>query len=264
MTRKNLFRAMCLPMTGTAGKGDKAVSDLGKQRRWYRTIITSFAVDRRQIRSRPDKAIAFAEHDPGTLIVQSEAAFGCGGNFNCLVIPWRWRMGDGQNPDNRGSVFQCRRDSQYENRTVLVALFPPLLKLPVPQIGKEYLKIQPTLGSPGIMLFFVQFTIEMLKACFHRSGFNSREIIFCQRTRQFDATLPSHQTQIILVSEQNSARATVLGNNNRIAHGSVLVSAKILGNGCGCYCGCQDQPPFSVIYGLSGFSASCKSRSIAQ
>lgn len=40
-------------------------------------------------------------------------------------------------------------------------------------------------GDPiaaGIMLFFVQFAIEIFKARFHRGNFNSREIIVGQRS----------------------------------------------------------------------------------
>ncbi len=129
-----LFGAMRLLMTRAACKRHKTGSDLFKQRRRYRTVITGIAIDRPQIRSRPDKAIAFAEHDPRTLIIQAKTALGGSGNFDRFVNSLRWRVGDRQNPDNRRSVFQCRRDSQYENRTILVAFFPPLLELPVPQI----------------------------------------------------------------------------------------------------------------------------------
>lgn len=95
---------------------DEPAFDLFKQRRWQCPVVAAFLVDRPDVRSRPDKAVAFGQNNPGALIVELEATLGGGRDFDSILwIGWR-RMCDWQNPHRRRSVFQRGDDCQKPGR----------------------------------------------------------------------------------------------------------------------------------------------------
>ena len=130
-----LFASWRRQMTAASGQLDKPPFNLGKQGRRKRTIVARVIIERPDIRPRPNETIAFAQHDPGSLVVEPKTSLRSRWKFDRRSGVGRRRMGDRQNTNGRCAVFPHCDDGQHQRRTILVALFPPFQMLPMPQIG---------------------------------------------------------------------------------------------------------------------------------
>lgn len=102
---KLLFAACRRPVSLRFGQLDKPPLDLGEQCRRQMPQIARFAIDCPHVRTRPDKPVAFRQHDPRALVVEPQAPFGRRRDFDFVVrIFWR-AMGESAAP----SLPACRR-----------------------------------------------------------------------------------------------------------------------------------------------------------
>ena len=93
-----------------ARDGDEAALDLVEQSRWQRAVIAAGAVERPDIRPRPDKPIAFGEDNPRAIVIKAEPALDVGRDLDSASeIGWR-RVGDRQNSNNRNAGLVGRHD----------------------------------------------------------------------------------------------------------------------------------------------------------
>lgn len=112
---------------------DKAPLHLVEQSRWQRSVIAGFAVDRSDVRSWPDEAVALGQHDPRPLVIKAQAAFGIGWDFDCFKgIGWRG-MCDRQDTNSRCPVLKLRNNGQDENGPIFVSFFASFQMLPMPR-----------------------------------------------------------------------------------------------------------------------------------
>lgn len=130
-----LFASWRRQMTAASGQLDKPPFDLGKQGRRKGTIVARVSLERPDIRPRPNEMIAFAQHDPGSLVVEPKTSLRSRWKFDCRSGVGRRQMGDRQNTNGRCTVFQHCDNGQDKRRAIFVALFPSFQMLPMSKIG---------------------------------------------------------------------------------------------------------------------------------
>jgi len=70
--RLPLVASLCRAMPLRPGQFNEAALHLTEQRRRQRSDISRPAIDRSDIRTRPDKAVALGQDNPGTIVVEPE------------------------------------------------------------------------------------------------------------------------------------------------------------------------------------------------
>src|SRR5690606_36685124 len=90
-------------------------------------------------------------------------------------------------------------------------------------------KIMPTRTSVGSM-FCDEFGVEVLVTPRHLRSLDSGDIRLAQLCGALDAPVSLRKPNEILVGQQHRARAAVLGDADRLAHGGVLIGAEIFRN----------------------------------
>ncbi len=220
-------------VTLASGEIDEPTLHLFEQYRRQRPVISALAVNRANVRPRPDEAIAFAQNDPRPLIIETQAVLGGWRDFNCIAGIGLWGMRDRQDTYCRRPVLKRRNNGQHESGAVLVTLFPSVQMLPMPEIGIT--ETQPTLGSVGSILVHQQFSIEMIQARFHRRSLDRVKLVVSDRSRQIDPPIALGEAQIILIGHEHCAGPAVLGDDDWLSHGGILVGAEILRNRSCCH-----------------------------
>ena len=76
----------------------------------------------------------------------------------------------------------------------------------------------------------------MIEALIQAGCLDLGQLIVTERRGQFDAQVAFCQPQVILIGDQYRARSAVLGDDDRIANGGVLIGAEIFGNCGGRHC----------------------------
>lgn len=97
----------------------------------------------------------------------------------------------------------------------------------------------------------------MVEIRLHFRGFDRGDLVRAELRCQIDPPVALRQPDKILIGQQHRARATVLGDDYRVADRGILIGAKIFRDGGGGDGGGHRRRPLcSGIYGLSGLSAS--------
>ena len=73
---------------------DEGTSDAGKELRWQEAKRIAAVVPLPEIVARPDKLVAFGNHDPRRVVVKAEMALHGERNFNGPFWPLGLAMGD--------------------------------------------------------------------------------------------------------------------------------------------------------------------------
>jgi len=122
-------------MTLALGKLDKPALHLLEHRRRQWPVISALAVSGAHVRPGPDEAVAFGEHDPGSLVIEAKATLGRSRDFDCFAGIGRWGMRDRQNTYRGCPVFKRRNNCQHQSGAVLVTVLPSVQTLPMPEMG---------------------------------------------------------------------------------------------------------------------------------
>ncbi len=77
-------------------------------------------------------------------------------------------------------------------------------------------------------MLVVEFGVEMRKARRHSRCFHLSDLLIRQIGGQLNPALAPRQAQIVLLGYQDGARAAVLGDDHRLAHGGLLIGAEVL------------------------------------
>jgi hypothetical protein len=88
--------------------------------------------------------------------------------------------------------------------------------------------VSSTLQMPRASALVVEFCVEMRKARRHSRRFHRSDLLIRQISGQFNPALAPRQAQIVLLGYQDGARAAVLGDDHRLAHGGLLIGAEVL------------------------------------
>jgi len=129
-----LFATRGRLVTLGAGQLDEPAFDLGKQRGRQRAVVARVSVERPDIRSWPNKPVAFGQDDPGAVVIEAQALFGCQRNFDCVRRVGWWGM---ENRSTRTAGLPsstCATIANTSTGPILVALFATFEKLPMPEV----------------------------------------------------------------------------------------------------------------------------------
>ena len=237
-----------------SGKLDKPALHLFEEcwRQW--PVISALAVNRANVRPRPDEAVAFSQYDPRPFVVETEAALGSRRYFDCVAGIGRRGMGDRQDTNRRCPIFEQRNNRQHKSRTILVPLLSSFQMLPVPEIGIT--EDPADLGSVGSILVHQQFGIEMIQAWLHCRSLDRGKLVVTDRSRQIDLPIALGQPEIIFIGQEHCARPAILGDDDRLSHGRILVGAEILRNRSCCHNQCHGRSP--LLRDIRAFRNFCK------
>jgi hypothetical protein len=73
-----------------------------------------------------------------------------------------------------------------------------------------------------------EFSVQMRKVRRHARCFHRIDLDIGQFGGQLNPALAPRQAQIVLLGYQDGARAAVLGDDHRLAHGGLLIGAEVL------------------------------------
>lgn len=88
----------------------------------------------------------------------------------------------------------------------------------------------------------------MLVTRCHLRRFDRRDVLAGQVDGALDAPIALGQADKILIGQENGARPAVLGDDDRLAHGRVLIGAKVLRDLGGFDGRCYDADSFALEY----------------